>query len=126
MRGLSVNGVQTCALPISFSRMAECTARLVDIGKPEIHGHISEKWELTLSLEAPHRLFTLTRRVAVRQRREGVEAVRLQSRSQEIGRASCRERVCTGRHAWFVCEWSSDVCSSDLLLSDGRVHGSSC
>src|SRR2546430_12537104 len=27
------------------------------------------------------------------------------------------------RHTRFDCDWSSDVCSSDLLVVDRRVHG---
>src|SRR2546427_8586130 len=27
------------------------------------------------------------------------------------------------RHTRFDCDWSSDVCSSDLLLERGEVHG---
>src|SRR5437016_5337140 len=36
---------------------------------------------------------------------------------RQIGRASCRERgvECGRRHTRLVSDWSSDVCSSDLL-----------
>src|SRR5437588_285294 len=67
-------------------------------------------------------------------------ATRSSPPAAEIGRASCRERVeisvCAGssrrRHTRSLCDWSSDVCSSDLIqirsqpIEDGLMRGYQC
>src|SRR5688572_23280339 len=118
IRDLTVTGVQTCALPIltnvrvSGNRLS---ARMR--GNLDIDDTGPSPYELRLQLQLQdNNLFG----AAVTYALEGYEGPRLPF--WEIGRASCRERVQISvvgvssrrRHTRFDCDWSSDVCSSDL------------
>src|SRR3546814_6399999 len=78
-----VTGVQTCALPISACIQAECPAAIA--GKPCSHIGFSG---LTDSV------FTSPRASLLAMASDAETAHQLLQSRRQIGRASCRERVC--------------------------------
>src|SRR5690606_14212339 len=132
IRHFRVTGVQTCALPISYR--AKSTARVSRMTTTLIcPGYCSS----SSSLRA---ICSLSSAMVASLTSSGSTMTRI----SQIGRAACRERASIAvvvvsvsdhyavelvsrlffssrrRHTTFSRDWSSDVCSSDLL--SGEVH----
>src|SRR5688572_29835903 len=124
IRVLTVTGVQTCALPISLSTTRVYGQAVLEIDDTDdSHRRYSPTVILGWDIGGVNtKVACLGANGALTVRSRPFEL----QREPEIGRASCRERgwivVGNGRHTSFDCDWSSDVCSSDLAVHDARVR----
>src|SRR3990167_2180846 len=92
MRYLTVTGVQTCALPI-FTVQTNASTTIMVNG-------------------------TATTTLASVQAGEDRKGVGEERGENSVGAVSLKKKR---RHAIFDCDWSSDVCSSDLHRADQRL-----
>src|SRR5207248_3908295 len=88
IRDRTVTGVQTCALPISVEWMKIASTRASDLHP------LDRREEQRKRPTAPPRTILHARRKQ-RQARRRPQAAPIRSHSVQIGRASCRERVCS-------------------------------
>src|SRR5205085_1383024 len=118
IRDLTVTGVQTCALPISRVSRDTCIA-VADLSRGAAEGgHRGGEIGVATDIAGEDDERHLRPAVGFHRAPDGDAG---EDRA-EIGRASCRERVESAvaagssrrRHTRFDCDWSSDVCSSDL------------